>query len=143
MKPKLPPLPRILRRAHEIGGIDAVVKLSRALGGRYVAIPLNPVGANHPLSIAGEKVAQMLVEEFGGAHVEIPKGGAHLRVLIAAQVIERKGSNNDIAQEAGVTWRHAKKLRRIVRGGAKMPARTGRPVRRDPAQIDLEGILKR
>lgn len=135
-------LPLLLRRAHAIGGMDAVLKLTAALGGRRIFIPSNPVGAGHPLAVAGAAVAKMLVEEFGGNHTDIPKGRAHIRLLVARDVIAAGGINNDIAEKADVTRARAKQLRRIVRKG-KPPASAGRPRARDSRQMDIEDVLRR
>jgi hypothetical protein len=144
MKTKAQGLPDVLRRVHAIGGHEAVLKFAHAFGGRRFFVPVQPVSPGHPLAIAGKDVAAMLVEEFGGNHVEFPKGGAHIRLMIAREVIARKGSNNEIAQAAGVTWRWAKKLRRLARNpkGTPSPRTVGRPRARDARQIDIDDLLR-
>ena len=141
MNTKAQNLPLLLRHIHDTGGIDAVLALTKAFGGKRVFIPSRPVGVHHPLAIAGEKVAQMLVDEFGGEHVEFTAGRAYVRLLIARKVIAEKGSNNEIADAAGVSWRRAKQLRRMIRKGKTTPTQ-GRPRIRDDRQIDIEDLLK-
>jgi hypothetical protein len=135
-------LPLLLRRVHAIGGMEAVLKLTEAVGGKRVFIPRTPVGPNHPLSVAGKAVAEMLIDEFGGGHEDIPTGRARIRLMIAMDVIARKGSNNEIAAAADITRFRAKQLRRIVRKGGT-PASAGRPRKTDDRQLDIEAYLKR
>jgi len=132
----------MLRRVHAIGGMDAVLKLSQSIGGKRIFIPKKPVAAGHPLAVAGDKVAAMLVDEFGGSHTDIPKGRAQIRLLIAHDVVEKGGSNNQIAEAADVTRARAKQLRRMVRKG-KTPAPAGRPRARADSQLDIEEFLRR
>jgi len=117
MNTKASSLPHLLSRVRAVGGMEAVVKLSEALGGQRVLVPRKPVAADHPLAVAGAKVAAMLIYEFGGCHTDIPKGKGHIRLLIARDVIASGGSNNEIAKAAGVTYGRAKQLRRLVRDG--------------------------
>lgn len=136
-------LPLILRRAHAVGGMAAVLALSQGVGGKRVFVPKRPVGKNHPLAVAGEKVAAMLVEEFGGTWTEFPKGRAYIRFMIASEVIARKGSNNEIAVAADVTRERAKQLRRLIKRNPKGYTAAGRPRLKDDRQVDIEDFLRR
>jgi len=129
-------LPHILRRIRDVGGMDAVLKLVKVFGGKRIFIPRYDVSAGHPLALAGTPVAKMLVDEFGGNHVDFPRGRAHIRLMIARDVHAEGGSTNDIAQAADISHQRAKQLRRMVRN-KKQPASAGRPRKRNAHQREL------
>ncbi len=136
-------MPELLRVAADAGGIEAVRGLARALGGKRVYVP-KTAGDNHPLVLfGGRPAAEAIMKAIGGEHVEFPKGEAAIRFTIAVAMVEQDKSDNEIAQGAGITYRHARRLRALIKlgGTVRSGKRRGRKI--DPRQIDIEELLTR
>lgn len=141
-----PALPHLLRVASDAAGIDAVVALSRALGGKRIYIPKS-AAPNDPLVLAaGQDAADAICRAIGGEHVEFPKGDAAVHYLIAEALVEKRMSANEMVAILKITYRHARRLRRqILRAKAGPRGHAGpafvRQRVRDLRQIDIDDIL--
>jgi hypothetical protein len=142
---KLPPLPEMLRIACKVGGMDAVLALSEAFGGRQMKIPKPRCGDDHPLvQVAGRAVADAICNEWPGHQLEVPRGGAALRVWLAATLLAEGATLNQLVGELRISHRWARKLKRQVeRGGAAAATveRAGRRAERDERQGDIEAFI--
>lgn len=140
---KAPMLPYLLSVAAEAAGIDAAVQAARALGGKRIYIP-QKASPNDPLTLAiGIEAAEAICRAMGGEHVEFPKGGAHVHYLIARDLVAKGASANKMVEVLKITYRHARRLRRMVRqvNTGDLVVAMRRP--RDPRQIDIEDILRK
>ena len=140
-------LPALLATACKAGGIEAVKRLSEGFGGKLMYIPPREACPdNHLLvQVGGRAVADALCNVYGGTPVEFPRGEAVLNLYLAAAMIEEGLSNNQIAARLSITWRHARRLRKRLKGKdpvARALASTKVPFKKVGQQIDLEEWLQ-
>lgn len=115
MKAHAPYIPALLNAVTAAAGFEAAVKLARAFKGKRINIP-RTIEPNHPIVLTiGQKGAEAVVKAAGGHRVEMPTAKATLRLMIAAEMVAKDETINAIAARTGVTWRHARRLRTLVR----------------------------
>jgi N-acetylmuramoyl-L-alanine amidase len=136
--------PGVLRIAYEAGGVDAVLSLSKGLGGQLVFVPRKP-GNDHALvRHAGRAAADAIASAFGGEHVQVPLGHRAIRLLLVKAMEEQNPDHslNDLVEALGISRREAIRLRQRVRTGGDLQVKSGGGRRRfiDPRQIDIEGV---
>jgi hypothetical protein len=139
-------LPEVLRPAFEVGGADAVLRLSKAFGGQRIHVPKAP-SDSHPLVKAGGRAAAAAIASaYGGEQVEFPFGVRAVRLIIAAVEISGGASNNGLAKVLGISNREAKRLRARLKKGISRGTLKGlkavRTPKRDPRQLDLVDMLR-
>jgi hypothetical protein len=139
-------LPQLMAVACEAGGMDAVARLAQAFGGQRIYIPKETCPPNHPLVVvAGQDVADGLVEGFGGGLVEFPRGGVTLRLYLAAGLFAAGKSDNQVADALDITYRAARRLKKRLKGRGALARALAELVpqnRKASAQIDLEDWLR-
>jgi hypothetical protein len=146
MTAPLPRLPKLLAIALKAGGLDAVLKLARAFGGKQMTLPTR-CGDNHPLVVAvGRKVADAICGQAGGiGKFDFPRGTRSLQRLALDELLDRDppATLNEIAEALGKSHRQAANLKRAREHGGTKPAAA--PQRRivDPRQIDMDGTWNR
>lgn len=139
---QLPPLPKLLRVACKVGGMEAVQALSEVFGGKQIKIPKR-CGDDHPLVQAGGRaVADAICAAFAPDQVEFPRGGKTLRMWIAATMLDEGATMNELVAALRISHREARRLKKkIEKGGGTItaPAPKSRP--RDPRQMDIEDLV--
>lgn len=131
-------LPELLAVAFEAGGIDAVVGLAKAFGGKRMHIP-KTVRDGHPILVAaGDKAGRAVVQAFAGCLVQFPKGKKAITRLVVESMPD--ASTNALADALGVTYRHAGRLKKQAPATVAAPKR---PRNYDPRQLDIEEFAKR
>jgi hypothetical protein len=143
MNGAMPALPALLRIAFDAAGIDAVLKASAALGGKRIYIP-REIRPNDPLTLAmGADAARAISAAYGGEYVEFPKGAAAVRLHLVIGLTQNRASANEIAKAMKITYRQARRLRKLARAMKGLPPIKVRERPRDPRQIDIEDYLHR
>jgi DNA-binding NarL/FixJ family response regulator len=128
-------LPGLLQEFADVIGLDAALRIARAVGGIRVYIP-ERVDHNHWLSHAiGRELADKLCANFGGGALEVPIGPEGERATRerrhAEMILEMtlQGlSSTVIAQRLRLSDRTVRTHRSLLRAAGKLPpAKPGRP----------------
>ena len=119
-------LPPSLRRIAQAAGLEAALRLSRALGGRMVSVsarPDNPVVKAIGPEAAGKVLELIVAGELGDGvrHFEVPRAPAVQHRAIRAAVAAG-ASKQQVAADFGLT---ARQVRRICNELAEADDRQG------------------
>lgn len=103
-----------LRRLAEVIGPAAAVRLADTFGGiERVYIP-KTVKIDHDfVGIIGLDLMEDLCGEFGGEHIDIPRGV--FKDLKKTQILDASGSHREVALRLGVSQRYVRQVRSFVR----------------------------
>ncbi len=108
----------VLSEVAETAGATAALLLARCYGGLELYVPRR-VAAGHPLVEAvGREVANILVELYGGSHIEVPMGpeadaGRKRRQIV--RLIEQGKTNPQIARAVHCHIRTVRRVRSASR----------------------------
>lgn len=108
------PLPPSLRRIAEVAGLDAALRLSRALGGRIVSVsdrPDNAVARAIGPAAAAAVLELIQAGELGDGvrHIEVPRAPAAAWAAIRAAVAGGM-SKQEAASRYGLTARQVRRI---------------------------------
>lgn len=102
-------LPESLRELARVLGDSAAMRLIGLHGGARVSVP-KVARDDHPLRMAmGPAAFDLLVREYGGETIDLPKGDAYLRVLRHDQVRQCREQGltvDETAEATGYSRRH-------------------------------------
>lgn len=107
-------LPQSAKELAELIGLPALLKLVEWRGGVYLSVPLN-IHDQHPITHRiGIEAATKLTNIHGGTELEIPRCTAAIKVVLHAQIVQRRDSGETelaVARDVGVTGRWVREIR--------------------------------
>jgi len=104
-------LPELLRIAAKAGGIDAIIAIIKARGGRWTSVPKRLSADHWLLKATSRDVADAIAREFGGQSMMIPNGRGLVPRAIAAKVLMSGGSFNDAVVASGLHYRTIQRIK--------------------------------
>jgi hypothetical protein len=122
MTERLPPL---LQTVADVAGLEAAIKIARALGGREMHVGTRPRPNSALVRVVGQQAAAAIGAELGGHQVTWPRATSYLMRLDVLTRWAWGWSTGRIARELRISPRQ---VRRIVRGvdrsaaGAELPS---------------------
>ena len=106
------PLSGLLGALVRHGHREVAVRLIMERGGTKVYIPAHPRPGMTLVDIVGMPAAQVMADERGGQHYDIPPRQVLGKLDLKARILLEGGSDKETALKLGTTMRHVRRVRR-------------------------------